>query len=385
MKKLSILTTPAIALGVGVLCAPQALAASYTLSQTNINAAAGAAGTNTNGIFCDDVQKDFCTLDAGDWTQEGDIDLTTVEIDAGIPINGLVLQNNVNISNPDNRSIKGNINVSDADVNLTNLNITGNVGVDGATKTTLTDLTINGNLQVSNANAEVTITGGTYTGEGWGSPLDIGNAKSVTIDNATFAAGGASAAYINGGDITINSGSFTSTGDNGIELFGANSLKISGGTFTGAAAGIAFGYSPAAGTVSLTGGTFTGTGTNGKAIYNYTNSDSTLISGLVTNGYHFTNSTVTSESGMGGGAYIAGTTKVLADGQSESEESTTQPTDPTSTSTTTKKSGIGAPDTGAFTAEEGSATSSSSILTVMATVLVALTGAILVKKHSKRA
>lgn len=130
MKKLSILTTPAVMLGVGVLCAPQALAASYTLNQTNIEAAAGAAGENTNGIFCDDIQKDFCKLDAGDWTQEGNIDLTTVKIgDSPNAINGLVLQDNVNISNPGNGSIKGNINISDVEVTLTNLNITGNVGV----------------------------------------------------------------------------------------------------------------------------------------------------------------------------------------------------------------------------------------------------------------
>ena len=369
MKKLSILTTPAVALGVGILCAPSVLAAGYTLNQTNLDTAAGAAGTETGGILCDNGLGLYggsgCALSEGDWTQEGNIDLTAVEV-GGTPIEGLSLQNNVNISNPDNGTITGNISVTAEEVTLNDLNVAGNV-------------------TIQNGDADVTINGGSYTGEGYGAALNINNVNTATFNNAAFSAGGASAAYINGGDITINSGSFTSTGDNGIELSGANSLKISGGTFTGAAAGITFGYSPAAGTVSLTGGTFTGTGTNGKAIYNYTNSDSTLISGLVASGYHFTNSTVTSESGMGGGAYIAGTTKVLADGQSESgENQTTNPTS-TSTTTTTKKSGIGAPDTGAFTAEEGSATSSSSILTVMATVLVALTGAILVKKHSKRA
>lgn len=369
MKKLSILTTPAIALGVGVLCAPQALAASYTLSQTNINAAAGAAGTNTNGIFCDDVQKDFCTLSAGDWTQEGDIDLTTVEIDAGTPINGLVLQNNVNITNPNGGTIKGNIDITADKVSLTDLNVTSDAS----------------GLGISNADAEVTINGGSYTNEGMGGALNINNSKSVTIDGASFAANGASAAYIGAGDITIKgNSSFTSQGDNGIELFGFKSLNISGGTFTGAASGLAFDSVPNGSTVSLTGGTFTGTGANGKAIIVYNNATESTVSGMVASGYHFSNNTIQTETGLGGGTYIAGTTKVLSDNQ-QSGETGGSTTDPTTSTSTTKKSGLGAPDTGAFTAEEGSATSSSSILTVMATVLVALTGAILVKKHSKRA
>lgn len=371
MKKLSILTTPAVMLGVGVLCAPQALAASYTLNQTNIEAAAGTAGiTKQNGIFCDSNggYDPFCSLDPGDWTQDGNINLTTVQV-GGNPINGLAINNNVNITNSGDSTITGNIDINGAEV-------------------TLKDLNVKGSVNVRDANAEVTIDGGSYTNEDMGGALNVDNAKSVEIKDADFKTGGAngaSAAYIGAGDITINGGSFTSEGDNGIEFTGPiNSLKISGGTFTGAASGITFGGAPDAGKVVLTGGTFTGTGANGKAINIYGTDDATVITGMVANGYHFTNDTIVSESGMGGSAYIAGTTKVLADGQTEGEESqTTDPTS-TSTSTTTKKSGINAPDTGAFTAEEGSATSSSA-LSLLATVTLATLGAVLIKKHSKRA
>ncbi|MBR3324222.1 hypothetical protein IKG24_01640 [Candidatus Saccharibacteria bacterium] len=369
MKKLSILTTPAVMLGVGVLCAPQALAASYTLSQTNIEAAAGAAGIKQNGIFCDSNggYDPFCSLDPGDWTQDGNINLTTVQV-GGNPINGLVINNNVNITNSGDSTITGNIDISGAEV-------------------TLKDLNVNGSVNVRDANAEVTIDGGSYTNEDAGGALNVDNAKSVEIKDADFKAGGAngaSAAYIGAGEITVTNGSFTSEGDNGIEFYGLNSLKISGGTFTGAASGIAFDGAPDAGKVTLTGGTFTGTGANGKAINIYGTDDATVITGMVATGYHFTNSTVGTETGSPDSAYIAGTTKVLADGQTEGEES--QATDPTSTSTstTTKKSGINAPDTGAFTAEEGSATNSSA-LSLLATVTLATLGAVLIKKHSKRA
>ena len=369
MKKLSILTTPAVALGVAVLCAPQALAASYTLNQTNIDAAAAAFGTQHNGIFCSDTTKDFCTLDEGEWVQDGDINLTTVQID-GTPITGLVLQKNVTITNSDDSTITGNISISGAEV-------------------TLNDLNVNGNVKVEDADAEVTINGGNYTGEGGDAALRIDNAKSVEINDANLRAGEASAAYVWTGDITITGNStFASEKDNGIEFFGLNSLNISGGTFTGAKSGIAFEGAPAAGKVSLTGGTFTGTSANGNAIIVSDTADSTaIVSGMVAAGYHFSNGKIETKTettyGLGGGTftytYIAGTTEVAADG--EGEES--QNTDPTSTSTT-KKSGIKAPDTGVFTTEGGSAKDGSTLAIVAALATVAF-GTVLIKKYSKRA
>lgn len=357
MKKLSILTTPAIALSVGVLCAPSVLAADYTLNQTNLDTAAATPDTTYEGVFCADGLG-FCTLSEGDWTQEGDIDLSTVEI-SGMPIQGLVLQNNVNISNPDDGTITGNINIT-------------------ADEVTLNDLNVAGGVTIQNADAEVTINGGNYTAEGWGGALNIDNANSVTTNDANFNAAGASAAYIGAGNITVNGGSFVSEGDNGIEFFGFHSLNITGGTFTGFASGLAFDGIPDGSTVSLSGGTFTGTGTNGNAIIVY-NGDTAAISNMLADGHYFTNDTIAVEPGLGGGAYIAGTTTVT-NGEEEGEEEPTDPVAPVPA----KKSGLGAPDTGVFTAEEGSATSSS-LLTVMATMLVALTGAILVKKYSKRA
>ena len=362
MKKLSFLTKPAIALGVGVLCAPQALAvSSYTLNQTNINAAAAAAGHNTGGIFCDDGGENFCKLnEEGNWIQEGDIDLTTVEINAGTPIRGLVIQDNVNISNPDNATIKGNIDVT------------------GAANVTLTDLNLTGNLNIANADAEVTIDGGTYTSPEMSGALNVENSKSVTVNNATFSTGddnGASAAYISGGDITITGGSFTSNGDNGVEFSNSiSSLNISGGTFSGGATGIAFGGTPT-GTISLTGGTFTGTGTDGRAIMVLGGDDTSVISNMLASGYHFTNDTIESDDGV----YIAGTTTVASDNESKDSEQTIDSV----TVTSTKKNGIGAPDTGAPTAESSNA-KSDSILAAVATFAVVIFGAILVKKHSKK-
>lgn len=361
MKKLSILTTPAIALGVGVLCAPQALAVGYTLNQTNVDAAVAAAGHNTEGIFCDDGGGQFCTLNEGDWTQEGDVAMPVID-DSVTPAMrwGLVLQNDVNISNPDGGTFTGNIAISADEVTLNNLDVTGDV-------------------TIQNADAEVTINGGSYTAPdgSWGGGLNVDNANSVTINNASFSASGASAAYIGAGDITINGGSFVSEADHGIELFGFNSLTITDGTFTGGAAGLAFWGIPDGSTVSLSGGTFTGTDTDGNAIMVYGTDDTAIISGMLASGYHFTNGTIETDTqpGMGGGdyVYIAGTTTVT-DGSDEDS----------SDSDSTSKSGLGAPDTGVFTAEEGSATDSS-ILTIMATTLVALAGAILVKKHNKRA
>lgn len=133
---------------------------------------------------------------------------------------------------------------------------------------------------------------------------------------------------------------------------------------------------PDGSTVSLSGGTFTGTGADGRAIMVYGTDDTAVISGMLASGYHFTNGTIETDTqpGMGGGdyVYIAGTTTVT-DGNSE-----------VSSDSSSSSNGLGAPDTGVFTAEEGGATDSS-ILTIMATTLVALAGAILVKKHNKRA
>lgn len=375
MKKLSILTTPAIALGVGILCAPQALAAGYTLNQTNLGTAAATPDTPYEGIFCGDGM-DFCVLSEGDWTQEGNIDLSTVKI-SGTPVQGLVLQNNVNISNPDGGTFKGNINITDADeVTLNNLNVTGITTID-------------------NADAEVTINGGTYNNPDMMGALNVDKAKSVTINGGDFKTSdpnGASAIYVgritydpgtgtetstSGGNITITDGTFTSEFDHGIEFNEYDSLNISGGTFLGGDAGIIFMEAPAAGKVSLSGGTFKGTGADGKAISIIDTSNTAAISGMLAAGYHFSNDSIVAESGLGGSTYIAGTTSVVSDSASEEETAGEE------AETTT--SGIGSPDTGVYTAEEGSATSSSSILTMMATVLVALTGAILVKKHSKRA
>lgn len=346
------------------MCAPQALAAGYTLNQSNLDAAAATPDNPHEGIFCGDGM-DFCVLSEGDWTQEGNIDLSTVEI-SGTPVQGLILQNNVNISNPDGGTFKGNINITDADeVTLNNLNVTGNVAI-------------------QNGSADVTIDGGSYTGEGSGAALNIDNVNTVTVNNATFAAGEASAAYIFGGNIiNINGGSFTSEGDNGIEVLGFNSLNITSGTFTGAKNGLLFEHIPDGSSVSLSGGTFTGTGANGKAIYSGNTGDTATITNMLLDGYHFTNSTISTEDGLGGGVYIASTTSVVSDSASE-EETAGEEAETEAATTAETTSGIGSPDTGAYTAEEGSA-NSSSILAIMSTVLVALTGAILVKKHSKRA
>ena len=108
---------------------------------------------------------------------------------------------------------------------------------------------------------------------------------------------------------------------------------------------------------------------------------------MVAAGYHFSNGKIETKTettyGLGGGTftytYIAGTTEVAADG--EGEES--QNTDPTSTSTT-KKSGIKAPDTGVFTTEGGSAKDGSTLAIVAALATVAF-GTVLIKKYSKRA
>ena len=377
MKKLSILTTPAIALGVGILCAPQALAAGYTLNQTNLGAAAATPDTHHEGIFCGDGM-DFCVLDEGDWTQEGNIDMSTVEI-SGTPVQGLVLQNNVNISNPDGGTFKGNINITDADeVTLNNLNVTGITTID-------------------NADAEVTINGGTYNNPEMMGALNVNKAKSVTINGGDFKTSdpnGASAMYVgvydftnntftNGGNITITDGTFTSEFDHGIEFNKFDSLNISGGTFLGGDAGIIFMEAPAAGKVSLSGGTFKGTGADGKAISIIDTGNAAAISGMLAAGYHFSNDSIVAEPGLGGSTYIAGTTSVVSDSASEEETAGEEAETEAATAAETT-SGIGSPDTGAYTAEEGSA-NNSSILAIMSTVLVALTGAILVKKHSKRA
>ncbi|MBQ6149446.1 hypothetical protein IJI86_00535 [Candidatus Saccharibacteria bacterium] len=349
MKKLSILTTPAIALGVGVLCAPQALAVGYTLNQTNVDAAVAAAGHNTEGIFCDDGGGQFCTLNEGDWTQEGDVAMPVID-DSLTPAMrwGLVLQNDVNISNPDGGTITGDVAITADEVTLTDVNLTGSVTID-------------------NANAEVTIDGGSYTGEGWGAALNINNVNTVTINNATFTAGEASAAYIGGGDITITgNSSFASDDDFGILVFGGlNSLNIASGTFSGARGGLAFeGGIPDGSTVSLSGGTFTGTGANGRAITVDNTDDTAVISGMLASGYHFTNGTIETDTqpGMGGGdyVYIAGTTTVT-DGSDEDS----------SDSDSTSKSGLGAPDTGVFTAEGGSAEDTTAIIAILAVLAAA--------------
>ena len=201
----------------------------------------------------------------------------------------------------------------------------------------------------------------------------------VTISNVDFTANGASAVYYGGTDsttLTIAGGSFTSTGDNGLEIYGGN-LVIFDGTFTGLAAGLflSTGYA----SVTLSGGTYTYTDTSDGlgAIAIFGTDDVTELTSFLADGYYYQDGT--SASGLYAGrveyVYLTNTTDAVVTDTDDDDDSTDSTTDSTTTETSTT---IGTPDSGKSTKE------TSATVSVLASLLAssAILGGIYVGKKA---
>ena len=284
--------------------------ASTTITQADFDAAKG--GTPTNGVS-------YIESGGHKW-----YNLTTDEefiFDSDINLGDAFLNSDNNTINLNGHSIT-NDEVGGEDILLNaydrNLTITGtgtvsrDVAVGGNGTLTLNgDVIYNGTVNISDENskavavinagtfnnsffaakATVTINDGTFTGSFWGGALNL-SGVTATIKGGTFSAGAASAAYFDGSDVTITGGTFTSTGDNGIEIFeDSTSLTISGGTFTGLYSGLTINNNP---TVKLSGGTFKATGEEAEAgAIRLT--EGTTIDALLSSGYKYTTSSDSEE------------------------------------------------------------------------------------------
>lgn len=388
MRKFSFKAAGAIAFGLSLSAALPTYAAAYEVSQADFDAAIG--GEVTKNIDCSTAP--YC-VGEGDYTLTENVSIVDSNYSFGLKgDSSLDLGGNTftgSISNPET--------ASGAKVTISNGTIDG--GPDGGeiapvgSELTLSDVTAN-NMTIRPNNSTVNIESGTYTTSTFASVIDTDaynsdNNSTINITGGTFkttnndqipvimATSWQSNTEIN---LNISGGTFTSAGgmavmfanaDIGGGTVGTLNANISGGTFTGKTAGLSI-ADPSLNNIKLSGGTYnyTDTETKGNGAIVSWDGKAASITGLLADGYHFTNNNiaVVELDGMGGGtaAVIVGNTEVTAD---ESEEKSSN-------------SGLKSPNTGAFTHETAGATATNGAFVII--IAAAALGLLGYKKFSNR-
>ena len=241
--------------------------------------------------------------------------------------------------------------------------------------TTRNNVVINGNPNIRGLNANgvtLTINGGTFTSTGLGGALDLGDNGITTINNATVTTTNSDGVYIYGGKLTINGGTFTANSFSAITSEGVlDSLTITGGTFSGNGAGLALVGVPRS--AALSGGTFITTGeTGGIEVYGPITLagevDPTDLDSLLAEGASYSDPTAT-RTGDAPFYFVYLTNKNVT---------ITNGSTPTPAPAEESSSTIGAPDSGRSTKETSATTS---ILATLLTSSAILGGIYASKKH----
>ncbi|MBQ3352061.1 hypothetical protein IJG91_00110 [Candidatus Saccharibacteria bacterium] len=416
MKKAKLLIAAmfmAVTLG---LPAKAVFAAAITITQADL--ATACSGTPTKGITCSTTDERY-TLAAGEYVLGSDLDLGTYNL-------GLSGAGNY-ILNLGNHVITSAVNTAKNSSTITVVNSgkttaikngkIANTGMGGGTAlsiggsiATISDVTLSSNADTAEINnfgttaanvtfnnvvsnkhinvmgdSTLTINSGTYSGDMMGAvstslafdPITFeynDDGGHLIINGGTFASAASSAIYANGigkkASVEINGGSFTSEGDTGMEVLGAKSVKVTGGTFTGKEAGLRLAEYTS---VVLSGGTYKATGTevdNGAITMLATNESK--LSTLLAAGYKYTD-------GAAAMGTLFGEPLAYLTSKNVSVVSTSTSTnDETNTEDTTSSNTIGAPDSGRNT-KETSATTSALVSILASSVL--LGGIYAGKKH----
>ena len=383
-------------------------AAAITITQEDFAAACTTAPTK--GITCNATDGRY-TLAAGDYVLGGNVDLGTYNLglaeagdysldlgghtlttatDSNVKPNAVTVINAGKTTAIKNGKITNTANgtkalaIGGATATLTDVILTsdGNSAEIGDFGTTAANVTFNNVTSGSHievmGNSTLTINSGTYSDNMQGAistsfsfdPVTFemtGDGGHLIINGGIFTSEAGSAIYANGigekATVEINGGTFTSEADTGLEVLGAKSVVITGGTFTGLEAGLRLAdYN----NVVLSGGTFKALGTeagNGAVTALAENTD--ILSKILASGYKYTDATAT----MGTLwteplAYLTNkNVSVVSD----------------STEETIDLSTIGSPNSGASTKGSGSATTST-VATLGASAAV-ISGLYLGKKH----
>lgn len=161
------------------------------------------------------------------------------------------------------------------------------MGYSGST-TTVGTITSYGVI-ANQSNSTLTITGATITKPEMGAAYLGTVGGTLIINSATVNSGWNDSIYVYGGSVvTINGGTFTTTGEDTAGLLSeekASSITINGGTFSGGSAGVVLN----ADTISLTGGTFIYTGTDMYGAIGVVSDDNSIFDSIITNNKVYSN------------------------------------------------------------------------------------------------
>ncbi|MBQ3309726.1 hypothetical protein IJG78_03555 [Candidatus Saccharibacteria bacterium] len=415
MKKAKILIAAMFMAATLGLPATAVFAATITLTQADFEAACTTPDVMTaKGIRCDTTDS-YYAIKAGDYTLGGNVDIDTYSIlltdDSGnynINLGGftlsgavdnyddylIILQNGAKTNTISNGKIindgdatalgTGGANTTLSDISITSNSNTLYVGAgatDDAGSVILNNVTSTGAVSVGEESTLV-INSGSYVGTGYGpaASTDYMTGGNLIINGGTFTADDASAVYANGpgtsGSVIVNGGTFTSAGDTGLEILGAKTVRINGGTFKGARAGLGV---TEYNTVILAGGTYTATGSDNMAgaIQMYDVDKAAALLGLLADGYKYQNGSADYFEDAGFGmAYLTQKTDSVVSESTPEEETATDTSDTSSSST------IGTPNSGRATAA-GSATASFAASAIATSAILGITYG--TKKHLAKA
>ena len=272
-----------------------------------------------------------------------------------------------------------------ANVTVSNGTIDGYVFPYGAESFTLSDIT-GEEIGIQPTDSTLNIESGTYTSTSNDSVIYTGTNSTINITGGTFETTGVMIPVIQAnnwgdtGEVTLNisGGTFTATNGMAVDFSNENdpmyhitpgivNANISGGTFSGANAALSI-IDPTLNNIQLSGGTysFTDTSDNTNAAIVSWDGNPDSITGLLADGYHFTNGDVTTvETDWGTTIAVLGDTEVVADGSEDAN-----------------KGGVKSPDTGVFTAESGSASVADGALVML--IAAAALGLLGYKKFARK-
>ena len=380
-----------IAMGGGLYLSNSAYAAAVGLTQADFTFEDAACTTHTpnaKGISCYDVSGvKYYQISAGEYKLDGDVNLGTgAAFTSGdsfsLDLNGKTLS--ASSTNPvieldsTNNTISGSGAITN---NTSDISFTARGEYSGATLVSRSNVTINGGTfgAAGFYGTNTTINGGTFTGGEWSMAVELSETNGK-INGGTFSAAGASAMYFNqGADSTleINGGSFTSAGDNGIEIMdGVKDLKITGGTFTGKVAGIAFDMAPTA--AALSGGTYIATGTDEYSyggIVMWSQDNTNALSSLLAAGASYSDGNA-AKGGTDPNWFVYLTNKRVTIGNGSIII-----VDPTAEEASTASATVGAPNSGFSTKETSAATSIVASILAAGTLVASIFG---IRKFIKR-
>lgn len=369
--------TPLAVLGLNafIAAAPVSAAGATTINQTIINAArtdvANAHPEEHEHMTCYNGAPNYCVLDAGDYVVDGDLDFSNfaLRLDNNITIDfgghsittdfgwsGGANAATVDVRDAANVTLKNGTITSDSDsvraLTTKNAAATSNLVLNGITfpgnndpsdhhpielgagTVTMTNVTSSVANDISAKNTKLTINSGSY------GTLNIDDSE-VTINGGTFTGNaGGSALYVDmaatgdGTTLTVNGGTFTSAEDNGIEFGGYKSVSLNGGTFSGKESGITLMFNS---NLTISGGTFKSS--NGHAIRAFGATNASVFDNMLAANHSYTNATTNSGAGF---ISLGGTeTSVVA-----------------GTATTAEEASLNAPKSGFMTSDAGSASAS---------------------------